>query len=86
MIELLRAELYRRYREALGDLGQVPRVVGDPGDLQSRNLPPSAGFLLSMVDGQTPLADLVSVSGMDRFEALRAIHRMHAAGILEWSQ
>lgn len=85
MIELLRATLYQRCREALGDLRQVPRVVGPPGDLQSRNLPPSAGFLLSMVDGQTPIADLVSVSGMDRFEALRSIHRMHAAGILEWN-
>ena len=39
---------------------------------------------LSMVDGATPVSDLVSVSGMDRFEALRAIYRMHQAGIVEW--
>ena len=84
MIELLRAVLFRQYRDALGDLTRVPRVVGDALELQGRNLPPSAGFLLSMVDGQTPLSDLVSVSGMDRFEALRSIHRMQAAGILEW--
>jgi hypothetical protein len=84
MIELLRARLFRRYLDALGDLSRVPRTVGDSAALQDRNLPPSAGFLLSMVDGMTPLADLVSVSGMDRFEALRSIHRMHRAGILEW--
>lgn len=86
MIELLRARLFRRYQGELGDLTQVPRVAGKPGDLQGRNLPPSAGFLLSMVDGMTPLSDLMSVSGMDRFEALRSIHRMHAAGILEWDE
>ena len=86
MIELLRARLFRRYRGELGGLTQVPRLVDGVGDLQGRNLPPSAGFLLSMVDGLTPLADLVSVSGMDRFEALRSIYRMHEAGILEWDE
>ena len=84
MIELLRASLFQRYRDELGDLSQVPRMAGETAELQGRNLPPSAGFLLSMVDGATPLADLVSVSGMDRFEALRSICRMHHAGILEW--
>jgi hypothetical protein len=83
MIELLRARLFRRYQESLGDPACIPRLVGDPSLLRDRNLPPSAGFLLSMVDGRTPLSDLVSVSGMDRFEALRSIHRMHRAGILE---
>ncbi len=84
MIELLRAGLFRRYRAELGDFSQIPRIVGGSRDLRDRNLPPSAGFLLSMVDGETPVADLVSVSGMDRFEAMRSICRMREAGILEW--
>jgi hypothetical protein len=84
MIELLRAGLFTRYRRELGEMRQVPRVVGDASHVQSRNLPPSAGFLLSMVDGMTPISDLISVSGMDRFEAVRSICQMHDAGILEW--
>ena len=84
MIELLRAGLFTRYRTELGDFSQVPRLAGDPSAVQGRNLPPSAGFLLSMVDGLTPISDLVSVSGMDRFEAVRFICQMHEAGILEW--
>jgi hypothetical protein len=85
MFELLRARLFQRYRAELGDLSQVPRLVqGAAADLRSRNLPPSAGFLLSMIDGRTPLGDLVSVSGMDRFEALRSLYRMKEAGIVEW--
>lgn len=86
MAELLRARLFRDYTEQVGDLSCCPRVVGNGDGLQGRNLPPSAGFLLSMVDGVTPLADLISVSGMDRFEALRSIHRMRVAGILEWDE
>lgn len=87
MVELLRAHLFGRYRTALGDLSGVPRVApGEATSLRSRNLPPSAGFLLSMIDGQTPISDLISVSGMDRFEALRSLYRMREAGILELSQ
>jgi hypothetical protein len=37
-----------------------------------------------MIDGETALGDLVSVSGMDRFDALRSLSRMHQAGILTW--
>ena len=84
MIELLRAKIFRKYQNALGDLEQIPRVKEDAAELQGRNLPPSAGFLLSMVDGLTSLSDLITVSGMDRFEALRSLHRMSEAGILEW--
>jgi hypothetical protein len=85
MIELLRAALFTGYRAELGDLGQIPQVVpGQVGELESRNLPPSVGFLLSMIDGVTPLGDLISVSGMDRFEALRAVSRLRQAGIVEW--
>ena len=85
MIELLRAKLFQRYRVELGDLSQVPRIVAvEKSDLESRNLPSNVGFLLSMIDGVTPLCDLVSVSGMDRFEALRSVWRMHQAGIVTW--
>ena len=85
MIELLRANLFQHYRRELGDLTQVARLVdGASKEIQSRNLPSSAGFLLSMIDGATALGDLVSVSGMDRFEALRALSRMHQAGIVTW--
>jgi hypothetical protein len=83
MIELLRAHLFVQYTRELGDLSRVPRLTGGVSNLQSRNLPPSAGFLLSMVDGMTPLSDLVSVAGMDRFEVLRSVCRMREAGILE---
>ncbi len=85
MIELLRANVFQRYRAQIGDLSQIPRIVpGATDDLQKRNLPPSAGFLLSMIDGATPMSDLVSVSGMDRFEVLRSLCRMQQAGIVVW--
>lgn len=85
MIELLRATLYQQYQGALGDPMRVPRVLaGMETEMRNRNLPASAGFLLSMIDGETPLCDLVSLSGMDRIDAMRLVSGMFGAGILEW--
>ncbi|MBW1885084.1 MAG: hypothetical protein JRJ58_16245 [Deltaproteobacteria bacterium] len=87
MVELLRAMLFERYQAELGDLSKVPRLAAAAqNDLCSYNLSPSAGFLISMIDGTTPLGDLVSVSGVDRFDAMRSLHGMLEAGILEWTQ
>ncbi len=87
MVDLLRAMLFERYQTELGDLSKVPRLADEAqNDLCSYNLSPSAGFLISMIDGTTPLGDLVSVSGVDRFDAMRSLHGMLEAGILEWAR
>ena len=87
MVELLRASLFARYQAELGDLSRIPRLVqGSESEFRNRNLPASAGFLLSMVDGETRVGDLVSVSGMDSFETMQSLSRMFSAGILEWVQ
>jgi hypothetical protein len=61
----------------------VPRLRLGSQEILRFNLPADAGFLLSMVDGATPAADLVALSGMDPFDALRALQRLLEAGILE---
>ena len=83
MIELLRATLFQRYRDELGDLRQVPRMVGEAAELQGRNLPPSAGFLLSMIDGSTSVNEILALSGMDPFDAVRVVNKLLEAGIVE---
>jgi hypothetical protein len=82
-LELVRSQLLRQLAERIGSLDRVPLLRGDPGDLQRFNLPPDAGFVLSLIDGTTPLADLVSLSGMDAFEALRVVENLVDAEILE---
>lgn len=85
MLDLVRSALYQGYREAVGDPDRVPVVDAEgQAGLDGRDLPPRVGFFLSMVDGQTSLRDLVSASGMDRFEALRSVHHLLRAGVLDW--
>lgn len=82
-LDLVRSRLYQSFRSRVGDLTQVPVLGSEPGSLRSYNLPPDAGFLLSMVDGATPIHDLISLSGMDVFDALHTLDGLLAAGIVE---
>lgn len=81
-IELVRGNLFASYRQFVGDLAGVPTLVADPAELTKFNLPKDAGFLLSLVDGVTNLENIVAVSGMDSFEALRTTKNLIEVGIV----
>ncbi len=82
-VEVVRSRLLRRYTERVGNLDGIPILRDGPGDLTSHKLPSDAGFMLSLIDGTTPLADLISLSGMDAFEALRIVGNLLDSDILE---
>jgi len=82
-LDLARSRRYAEVRGRLGSLASVPRLAANDADLRTFNLPPNAGFLLSMIDGATPMADLISVSGMDAFDVLHTLEGLVAAGLVE---
>jgi hypothetical protein len=75
----VRSRLVRYARH--GRLKDVPARMGLE-QVMKFNLPAHAGFLLSLVDGNTSMGDVVSLSGMDVFEALRVLNGLLEAGIL----
>jgi len=81
-LDLLRAHLYATYRAKLGGGGR-PRLKVAPDQLLRFDLPPQAGFLLSMLDGRTRIEELMTVSGLDGFEVLHLLSRLETAGIVE---
>jgi len=82
-VEIVRSQLLRRYGERVGSDASVPRLKNPSADITGFNLPTDAGFVLSLIDGSTPLADLVSLSGMDAFEAFRIFGSLLDADIVE---
>jgi hypothetical protein len=70
-VDLLRSRLVKIYRERIGDGSQVPKLLVTPDRITRFNLPAEAGFVLSLIDGRTSFDELLSVSGMGPFEALR---------------
>jgi len=82
-LEIVRSRLLRRYTQRVGNLDRIPVLKDEARDLTSYDLPPDAGFVLSLIDGQTAVADLISLSGMDAFEALRIVGNLLDSEILE---
>jgi tetratricopeptide (TPR) repeat protein len=82
-IEMVRSRLLKRYRERLSLGHGIPHQRLSPEQVMQYNLPPEAGFLLSLVDGTTPVKDLVSVSGMDEFRSLQILVQLVDVGIVE---
>ncbi len=83
MFDLVRSSLYGQYRRRAFDGRGVPGVRLGPDKILEFNLPAQAGFLLSMIDGNTSVDDLVALAGMEPFEALHMLAKLMDAGIVE---
>jgi hypothetical protein len=68
-----RQVLEQMYCAKLGPLTQRPEVVVTGDQLRWLSLDHRAGFLLSLVDGTSSVEELLDISGMPRFEALRTL-------------
>ena len=70
---------------ALGDLTRVVSYSRDPWvHAHAAKLTPIEGFVLSRVDGQCSLADIVSITPLDEDETLRCLYGLVSAGFLEF--
>lgn len=60
----------------------VPRVLGATGDLAQAPLDHREGFVLSLVDGHTPVQALIDVAGMPDGELIAVLQRLRRLGII----
>jgi hypothetical protein len=84
-LELVRSHLFEYYRERVPDASTVLKVAITPEEMMRFNLPANAGFVLSMVDGSTSVNEILALSGMDPFEAVRVVNKLLEVGIVEVS-
>ncbi len=82
-LDLVRASLYRKYRQRTKEGSGVPRVKLGPQEILRFNLGANAGFVLSMIDGHTSVDELVALTNMDPFEALHVLGKLMDSGIVE---
>jgi tetratricopeptide (TPR) repeat protein len=83
--ELVRSHLFEYFRDRVADASRVLKVKIAPQEVMRFNLPANAGFVLSMVDGNTSVNEILALSGMDPFEAMRVVNNLLEAGIVEVS-
>jgi hypothetical protein len=65
--------LTQMFAARIGPLDQVITVVVSPDEVQWLSLDHRAGFLLSLVDGQSTVDEILDISGMTRLDALKII-------------
>ena len=82
-LELVRSHLFEYFRERAPDPSTVLKVAITPKEMMRFNLPANAGFVLSMVDGSTSVNEILALSGMDPFEAVRVVNKLLEVGIVE---
>ena len=68
-----REALERLCLSRLGTLASKPRVDVDYEEIRWLGLDHRAGFLLSRIDGEHSVEDLLAISGMPRFETLKTL-------------
>ena len=66
-----RARLETRYINRIGSLDYVFNLAVPAAKVKWLGLDPQAAFLLSLVDGQTSVAEVLEICEMGRLEALR---------------
>lgn len=70
------------YLEALGGTSGVPRLALTPAQLTVLPLGAQAGFLLSRIDGESNLEDLIDISGLPRLDTLRLLFELQQQGAI----
>ena len=74
--------LLKMYESKIGDLTRAPRQLVRADEVIWINLHHRAGFILSQVDGQLTYEDILSVSGMPRFETVRILADLVQNGVI----
>jgi tetratricopeptide (TPR) repeat protein len=84
-LELARGWLAPRYGTRIGNGQSVPRLKAD-GAARAAGLSASTRFVLAMIDGSSSVTDICELSGMDRFDIVRALCALLDAGAVELVQ
>lgn len=83
--EACRTKLAQLYQSRLGPPSRVPKVGVDPTDVRWLGLDHQAGFLLSQIDGQQSIEEIIDVSGMSRLATLKILVELLDMGAIRFT-
>jgi hypothetical protein len=75
-------KLLSMYESRIGDMAGVPVVSVTNHELMWRNLDPSAGFILSRIDGIGTYEDIIDISGLSRFDTCKILSQLLQDGLI----
>ena len=78
-----REMLTEKYLGSLGGRSNVPRVTMGAEEIRWLSLDHRAGFLLSFVDGEMSIDEVLDVSSMAELDALQIMYELREQGVIE---
>jgi hypothetical protein len=82
-VEICRGRLVDKYLARLGGRRRVPRVILGMDEIRYLSLDHRAGFLLANIDGTMSVEEVLDVSGMAEFDALRLLDDFRERGVID---
>jgi hypothetical protein len=81
-VEACQELLLETYLRRLGDRGATLRVLVDPNEVRDLGLDHRAGFLLSFIDGQMSLEEVLDCASMPHLDAVRMLCELKSRGVI----
>lgn len=75
--------LTQMYTARLGSLAQRVRVAVPGDQIRWLSLDHRAGFVLSLIDGNSTVEELLDISGMNRLDALRILYTLYDQRVIK---
>jgi len=82
LYEMVKGKQLKNYIKEAGQPGRIPVLLKRPQELLKFNLTKEAGFIISLIDGQVTLDDIVSLSGMDKFSTYSNLVKLKRLGVI----
>ncbi len=80
----IKAELVEFYLKDLKPLEQVPQLLADDSNILELSLDPIGGFLLSQIDGNITIEELLTIMGtFEQYQVVSALHQFLTNDIIE---
>jgi len=81
-----RLKLEQRYSSKIGPLSQVPTIDLSDAEIRWLGLDHRAGFVLSRIDGQSSIEELVDICGMSRLEFFKTLIELFNRGAIHFER
>lgn len=81
-----RFKLEQRYSSKIGPLSQVPTIDLSDAEIRWLGLDHRAGFVLSRIDGQSSIEELVDICGMSRLELFKTLIELVNRGAIHFER
>ena len=82
-LELSKASFFKLFNKQVGSLNAIPELNISPSKITELNLTEAEGFILSLINGEMSIEDILSVAPLPPFESIFIIGKFYITGAVK---